>query len=104
MTAGGINGCKGRDAAGVSSILKERLLAKHFILRHNKPSKVLLEHVMAKKSEVLHRGATVLKMSIVEELADERLIAQDFRQWKALKDQADEVHGKVGDEGGGAFL
>ena len=56
---------------------------------------------MAKESEVFHRGTTVLKMSIVEELADEGLIAQDFRQWKALKDQAEDVHGKVGDGGGG---
>ena len=59
---------------------------------------------MAKESELLHRGATVLEVGGVEELADKGLIAQDFSQWKALKDQAEDVHGKVGDGGGGAQL
>ncbi|KAH9406259.1 hypothetical protein TYRP_013866 [Tyrophagus putrescentiae] len=101
VTGGGINGRKGRDAAGLSSVLKEHLLASHLFLRHNRSIIVLLEHVVAKESEVLHRGATVLEVGIVEELADEGLIAQNFRQWKALKDQAEDVHGKVGDGGGG---
>ena len=43
----------------------------------------------------------MLEVGIVEELADERLLAQDFRQWKIPKDQADDVYGKVGDGGGG---
>ena len=59
---------------------------------------------MAKQSEVFHCGATVLNVGIVEELADEGLIAQDFRQLKVFESKADDVHWKVGDGGGGALL
>ncbi|KAH9395163.1 hypothetical protein TYRP_020919 [Tyrophagus putrescentiae] len=56
---------------------------------------ILFEHVMAKESEVLHRGATVLEVGVVEGFADEGLLTQDFSQWKVPKNQTDDVHGKV---------
>ncbi len=59
---------------------------------------------MAMQSEVFRCEATVLKVGVVEGFADKGLIAQDFSQWKALKDQTEDVHGKVGDGGDGAFL
>ena len=104
MTAGGINGRDGVVVVGVSNVLKKRLLVNHLRLLNDRFMTMPFKHVVAHKSEVLHRGATVLEVGIVEVLADEGLIAQDFRQWKVFEDQADDVHRKVSDGGGSGAL